>query len=650
MIEMRKHIRQSLSTRLCLNILIVVVLVFSLSLGFLYWQSRHIIREEAIDEASHVLDNTALRVKGYMVEIETATRNILWLVNHNYHDKDSLLKYTHRIVANHPNTNGCSITMEPDFYPGDEYGFSAYSVRLEEFSTSGKDSVSTVREAEYDYYNKVWYKTPRQKRTACWVDPFDDYNDGTLSSPEMIASYCVPLNDQQGKFIGVISTDLSLKRLTETITAEHPYEHSYFMMLGADGHYFVHPDTTKLLKQTIFTNTDPREHTDIVTLGYEMTNGRTGHMEVNIDGRSHIVLYRPLEGTQWSVALVCPSNELLRGYNSLNYILLPLLVIGLLLLVMGCRRIVNHFIQPLGLLASELRQIGHGDYEKPLPVSQRTDLIGQLQNSFCQMRRSISQHIRDVEQKKLETEQRTVELEQATQLARQASEQKTQFMQDMSHQIRTPLNIVHGFSQVLRDDSGTISEEEKQQIVESMYVQTNALDYMVGKLLTASIIESHQTISTNDTVNCNELAREAFESSGSLISHSAEMCFDSRVADELTVKTNRHHLLIVLTELLFNALHFTREGTVTMRVEATDDDVIFIIEDTGPGIPADKVAFIFEKFTKIDMFTEGLGLGLFLCQRVVQLMGGKLTLDTQYTNGSRFVVALPNSASIGSIQ
>ena len=641
MIEMRKHIRQSLSTRLCLNILIVVVLVFSLSLGFLYWQSRYIIREEAIDEASHVLDNTALRVKGYMLEVETATRNILWLVNLHHHDKDSLLKYTHRIVANHPNTNGCSITMEPDFYPGDDYGFSAYSVRLDERPVPGKDSVKTVREAEYDYYDKVWYKTPRQKRTACWVDPFDDYNDGTLSSPELIASYCVPLNNQQGKFIGVIATDLSLKRLTETITAEHPYEHSYFMMLGADGHYFVHPDTTKLLKQTIFTDTDPREHTDIVALGYEMTNGRTGHMEVKLNGKSHIVLYRPLEGTEWSVALVCPSNELLRGYSSLNYILLPLLVVGLLLLGMGCHRIVKHFIQPLGLLAAELRQIGHGDYEKPLPLSHRTDLIGQLQNSFCQMRRSISQHIRDAEHAKQETEQRTAELEQATLLARQASEQKTQFMQDMSHQIRTPLNIVHGFAQILRDDCGAIPEDEKKQIAETMYVQTNALDYMVSKLLTASLIESHQSISTDDTVCCSELARDAFDRTSGLITHDAEMIMDCRVPDELTIKTNRHHLLIALTELLFNALHFTREGSVTMRVETVDDDLMFTIEDTGPGIPPDKADFIFEKFTKIDMFTEGLGLGLFLCRRVVQLMGGSLTLDTQYTDGSRFVLKLP---------
>ena len=644
MIEMRKHIRQSLSTRLCLSILFVVVLVFSLSLGFLYWQSRNIIRAEAIDEASHVLDNTALRVKGYMVEVETATRNILWLVNLHTHDQDSLLKYTHRIVANHPNTNGCSITMEPNFYPGEDYGFSAYSVHLEGHSSaSGKDSVVTVREADYDYYNKVWYKIPRQKRHACWVDPFDDYNAGTLSNPELIASYCIPLFDRQEKFIGVISTDLSLKRLTETVNAEHPYDDSYFMMLGADGHYFVHPDTTKLLKQTIFTGTDPKEHTDIVALGYEMTNGRTGHMEVELDGKKHIVLYHPLEGTEWSVALVCPSNELLRGYNSLNYILLPLLFIGLLLLAWGCHRIVRHFVQPLGLLAAELRQIGHGDYEKRLPPSERTDLIGQLQNSFCQMRRSISQHIHEAEQTKQETEQRTTELEQATQLARQASEQKTQFMQDMSHQIRTPLNIVHGFSQVLRDGSELMAEKDKREMADTMYVQTNALDYMVGKLLTASLIESQQTISTDDTVSCNDLAREAFDSASSLFTHTAEMHLDSHVGDELTIQTNRHHLLVVLTELLVNALHFTKEGSMTMRIEATVDAVNFTIEDTGPGIPADKADFIFDKFTKIDMFTEGLGLGLFLCRRVVMLLNGTLTFDPSYTNGSRFVVSLPLS-------
>ena len=81
--------------------------------------------------------------------------------------------------------------------------------------------------------------------------------------------------------------------------------------------------------------------------------------------------------------------------------------------------------------------------------------------------------------------------------------------------------------------------------------------------------------------------------------------------------------------------------TTELRIDADDDHVHFTVEDTGPGIPSDKADFIFEKFTKINMFTEGLGLGLFLCRRVVELMGGTLTLDPQYTNGSRFVLELP---------
>ena len=634
MIEMRKHIRQSLSTKLSIAILIVVAVVFVMALGFLYYHSRNIIRHEAIDEATHVLDNTALQAQNRLSEVEVATDNMLWLAN-QFHNPDSLLQFTHRIVALNPDINGCSITMEPDFYPQMTYGFSAYSVRT-------GDSVTTVREAEYDYYSKVWYKTPRQRDSACWVDPFNDFNDGTLSSPEMIASYCVPLHDDAGRFIGVISTDLSLSKLNQALTADHPYLRSYCMMLGQDGHYFVHPDTAKIMKNTIFTAVDPKQHPDIIALGHQMTEGHTGHMEVEIDGQRHIVLYRPLAGTQWSIALVCPSEEMLRGYNRLNYILLPLLIVALLLLMLGCKYIVSRFIEPLGHLARELRQLGSGEYEQTLPSSSRTDIIGQLQNSFCEMQQTISNHISQAQQHVEEAERRSEELQQATLLAQEASEQKTQFIQDMSHQIRTPLNIVHGFAQVVSDGYSMLSTDEKLQMAETMYVQTNALDYIVSKLLTTSDIESRNAISCSDVVSCNQLAREAIDGISQWVKSPIGMSLETSVDDGLTIITNRKYLRLVITELLFNAHHFTTEGTVTLRVGTADEGqtVSFVVEDTGPGIPADKADVIFDKFTKLDMFTEGLGLGLYLCHRIVTLMGGSLTLDSEYSDGSRFVLVV----------
>ena len=125
-----------------------------------------------------------------------------------------------RIVALSTNIDGCSITMEPDFYPPSVGRFSAYTVRK-------GDSIITQREGDYDYYSKVWYRTPKEQQRPCWINPFNDYNAGTLSNDDIIVSYCIPLTDKTGRFIGVISTDLSMTWLTKTIEEDKPYPHSY---------------------------------------------------------------------------------------------------------------------------------------------------------------------------------------------------------------------------------------------------------------------------------------------------------------------------------------------------------------------------------------------------------------------------------------
>ena len=184
------YINRSLSLKLCFGILLCVVIVFSLSLGFLYERSRRIVRLEAAAHTEHALDNISRRVTNYIDEVEVATNNIEWLVMENLRP-DSLLNYSHRVVEQNPNINGCSITMEPNFFPDYGRNFSVYSLR-------GPDSIESVYEAPYDYYDKVWYKKAREKNEACWVDPHNDFNEGTLSSPVMIASYSLPLKDKDG--------------------------------------------------------------------------------------------------------------------------------------------------------------------------------------------------------------------------------------------------------------------------------------------------------------------------------------------------------------------------------------------------------------------------------------------------------------------
>ena len=321
--------------RALFNTLLIAALYIA-ALGALLWYAHTSIKKESQKQAEYILENTALRTDNLLTEVETVTRNFEWLVTNNMHP-DSLLEYSNRIVELNPNLNGCSITTEPNFFPKLGRDFSAYTVRH-------NDTIETVMEGEYDYYSKDWYKNPREAGKSVWVDPYDDFNEaGTLYSTDMIASYSLPLYNADSTFIGVISTDLSLPKLSESITDELPYEGSYYMMTGKSGNFLMYPDKDRLIYHTIFDGVNPRMHPDIISLGHNMTEGKKGSMSVNFEGVNCLVSYQPLSKAGWSIALVCPEKSIMGNFSSFVYITIALLLAGILMLLYYHRRhITNH--------------------------------------------------------------------------------------------------------------------------------------------------------------------------------------------------------------------------------------------------------------------------------------------------------------------
>lgn len=626
-------IRQSLARKISSGILLFVLVVFVAALGYLTYQSREMVRQEAFQHAERVLENTTLRVVGYLNEVETATHNIDWLLLSNL-EPDSLLAFSHRVVELNENICGCSITMEPDFFPQCGHYFSANSIRR-------ADSITTVREAAYDYYSKVWYKNPREAGKPVWVDPYDDYNEGTLSAEELIASYCEPLFDGSGRFIGIISTDLSLPWLSKTISAEKPYPNSYCLMLGHDGRYFVHPEADRLVKTTIFTDVDPNVQPDLITLGHEMLEGNKGVLKTEADGVTYIVFYQPVQQTGWSIALVCPEQDIFAGYNRLIYVIVPLIILGLLLLAFYCSRTVNHFIAPVNKLALQARSIADGHFGEHMPRTDRPDVVGHLQNNFATMQQSLDEHISYLRMVNVETEKRNQELQRAAELATEADRKKTAFLQDMSHQIRTPLNIILGFMQVLRDDYHQISKAESENITDTMLENATSVNRMVNMLIAASYVYRKKKAECRDHVSCNELASAAALWFNQCPPRRVPLTVDSEVPDSMHILTNRNYLSKALSEVLYNAKKFTTEGCIVLRIRTGARVVRFIVEDTGPGIPLDARDHIFTQFTKLDDFGQGLGLGLSISRQFVRMMGGNITLDTSYVHGARFVIEVP---------
>ena len=238
-----RHIRQSLSWKLSLGILLMAIPIFALSIGFLFIHSRDKVKKEATEHAASVVNTTMQHITRYMDIVETATDVNDWEVTAHL-DPDSILAISRGIVVLNGHIDGCSISTEPNIFPKYGRNFSAYTVRE-------ADTITTVIEEPYEYFEKVWYKMPHLQGKPCWVVYYDESDSLALTLDGMIASYSKPLYNEKKHFVGVISTDLSLIRLSKVITSETPYEGSYFMMTGSEGRYFLHHDSKQLFKKTI---------------------------------------------------------------------------------------------------------------------------------------------------------------------------------------------------------------------------------------------------------------------------------------------------------------------------------------------------------------------------------------------------------------
>lgn len=629
-----RHIKQSLSWKLSLGILLMAMPIFLLSIGILYEQSKERIKEEAMKHAASVLNTQMQRILRAMNIVETATDVNDWEVTANL-NPDSILAYSRFIVMLNSQIDGCSISAEPNTFP--KYGrhFSVYTVRE-------GDSVTTVIEEPYDYFEKIWYKKPHLEGKPCWVAYYDESDSLELTLDGMISSYSKPLYDADKHFVGVISTDLSLIRLSKMITEEVPFPDSYFVMTGEEGRYYVHPDSTKLFNKTIFSDIDPQQNADIFALGHEMTTGKQGSMSVRVNGTRYMVCYQPIPGTPSSLALVCPEWSILQGYNRLNYIIGPLILLGLLFILLYCSVTVAHAVHPLYRLTSKLHRIAEGHYDEQIPPSRYHDVVGRLQNSFASMQESLSRHVSDIQQMHAEMEQRNEELARTSEQAREADRQKSLFIQNVSHQIRTPLNIIMGFAQVLEESNGMLPEEETKSITDMMKHNAQMLDRMVLMLSDSSIRGSMQELyaNRNEVVSCNEVASECIGYTNKMFPQ-LPVEFVTDVPDDFSITTSHLYLMRSIRELLYNAAKYSDGQNILIRVTEMGSNVRFVVQDTGPGIEEEMAGRMFEMFTKVNDISEGLGLGLALARRHIRNLGGEMFLDLDYHDGCRFVIELP---------
>ena len=233
------------------------------------------------------------------------------------------------------------------------------------------------------------------------------------------------------------------------------------------------------------------------------------------------------------------------------------------------------------------------------------------------------------------------ELQKAYRRATESEKMKAAFIQNVSHEVRTPLNIISGFSQVIADPELTDSVEERQHMSEMMQKSAHQITSLIDEIIGLSLIESTEKMRREDTPCINRLLNDFQRDYQDLAKKGVSVKVETTLADDFTIKTNENMLKRIITALMENAVKYTEEGCITLKASADEKQLRVTIEDTGCGIPADQAENIFGRFVKLDSFKEGIGLGLSLSRKLAEQLDGNVILDTKYTQGARFIVTLP---------
>ena len=234
------------------------------------------------------------------------------------------------------------------------------------------------------------------------------------------------------------------------------------------------------------------------------------------------------------------------------------------------------------------------------------------------------------------------ELKIAYNHALESDRMKSAFIQNVSHEVRTPLNIISGFAQIIADPELTSHTEERQHMAQMMQKSTHQITSLIDEMLELSLSESSEEAVKEDKVEINDMLRDLLQENQSLANQDTQLTFETTISDDFTITTNEVMLKRAIGVLVDNAIKNTEQGTITLKASVFGIQLILAVEDTGRGIPAEEAEHIFERFVKLDAFKEGLGLGLPLCRTLVKRIGGIVLLDKTFKGpGARFVITLP---------
>lgn len=235
--------------------------------------------------------------------------------------------------------------------------------------------------------------------------------------------------------------------------------------------------------------------------------------------------------------------------------------------------------------------------------------------------------------------QSQLRLQQAQEEVEKSIHNKSLFISNMSHEIRTPLNALSGFSEVLTTPG--IDEETRKQCYDIIQLNSRLLINLLNDVVDISCLDVTNMKFDLKTCDAVELCKGIIQTVEGIKQTQADVSFETSL-QSLDLETDTFRLNQVLINILINATKFTKEGSIILQLELNAEGwAQFSVTDTGCGIPLEKQPSIFQRFERVDEKSQGTGIGLSICQFIINRFGGEIWIDPEYTDGSRFIFTHP---------
>jgi signal transduction histidine kinase/DNA-binding response OmpR family regulator len=550
----------------------------------------------------------------------------------------------------------------------------AFCIAYDPNALDGKDALYAGKKPEYDetgrfapYWNKLggnieveplydidiadWYIVPKTTKQEYITDPYPYHVQGTTV---MLESLVFPIV-HEGEFIGIISSDIVLDKLQEMVSQEDTRgSGGYTQIFSNSGVVAAHPDKELLGKDLIETlDTGNAQYAE------EIKNAvKNGKMYITNNEHFYTV-YMPIQFSEvtnpWSVAVSLPMANVLKTANNLrNYVIL-VSAISICVIAFILYLIARNVTRPILVLASSAKTLGEGNFNAAVPLFHGNDEIGVLSRAFKVMAEKINglviklrNYTKELEEKNDRLSKLNEQLVVAKNQAEESSQAKGNFLSNMSHEMRTPLNAIIGMTSIGK----TAKDIEKK-------------DYAFGKIENAS---THLLGVVNDVLDMSKIEANKLELSAvdfdfekmlrrivNVINFRVDekrqvfhISIDKKIPSRLVGDDQR--LAQVITNLLSNAVKFTPEdGSIRLDTRLIEEkDGIYVIQfevaDNGIGISKEQQTRLFTSFQQADSSTSrkfgGTGLGLAISKRIVEMMGGRIWIESEPGKGASFIFTI----------